>query len=404
MRKRTKLKDENYKDEQDRAEQDHRQPSKRFLLNQVLPAEFDIGSGRDVDFFEESAFYLVHRRAEIATFQSRGDGREIAQVVALDFVGRLSGFKLGDARTRHGAAVRRSHQETFQFVAVLAALRRITHADRYQPVVADHPRGYFAIENPRLQIEHVLHAEARQAGLFRIDAEIARRADGEGVVFDINHAFDAFFLQPLGDGGGGRFVALVVRMINLDLNWFRRHRQIADQVFENVWKLDLDDRLGFGDLVAQFFDHLVGRLIAIAFKLDQKIARVRLGDRQRQARPDAQRVAFDFRRLFQHLLDVAEHAMRLFERGPRGHNIIKHERALIHLRQKTDPQIEVQNDHRNDYKQRRQQRHTRAPQCPAQRLFVARRQTAQDAAFAGLLGYFDLRLGRPFMALEEHAR
>src|SRR5262245_5325740 len=264
MRKRTKLKDENYKDEQDRAEQDHRQPSKRFLLNQVLPAEFDIGSGRDVDFFEESAFDLVHRRAEIATFQSRGDGREIAQVVALDFVGRLLGFKLGDARKRHGGAVRRSQQETFQFVAVRAALRRITNADRYEPVVADHPRGYFAVENPRLQIEHVPHAEARQAGLFRIDAEIARRADGGGAVFDINYAFDVFFafvvffLQPLGDGGGGRFVAFVVGMINLDLDWLRRHRQVADQVFENVGKLDGDDRLGFGDLAAQFFNHLVG--------------------------------------------------------------------------------------------------------------------------------------------------
>ena len=190
---------------------------------------------------------------------------------------------------------------------------------------------------------------------------------------------------------GRLLVDAVVVVVDLDFDGLRRPRQVADQVFQDVRELDLDGGLGAGDLVPQFGRDLFQGAAAVALQLDQEVARVGLRDGQRQARAGAARVAFDFRRFAQVLLDVAEDAVGLLERRAGGHACSPARRRLRPFR--AESRCQAGNRSRPSRPRSpavAEHDRSRVIERPAQGAFVTRRQPAQDAAFAGLLGALDV--------------
>ncbi len=173
----------------------------------------------------------------------------------------------------------------------------------------------------------------------------------------------------------------------LDLHRLGRVRQIADHVLQNLHELDLDGRLFTRDTFAELRDDFVDVTAALALQLDGNVAAVGLGDGgQAQLQAGAARRAFDFRDFAQHLLDVANNAVGLSQRGTRRHPVIEDEATLVHLGQQVGAQRLITEEGRHHQHQAEQGNPPRTFQRKAHPMLIEINQASEAARQRRVLG------------------
>ncbi len=244
-----------------------------------------------------------------------------------------------NAGHRYRVTSRGGEKQVFELLRGIPGLERIPHANSDQSIATNHIGRQLAVHHGSLDIRNVLDTEARALRFLRVDAEVHRRADHDRLVHDINYAFD--FRKPFFNLLGHLFEDLGIVVVDLDLDRLGRPSQVADQIFEDVRKLDLDSRLGRGDLSPQFRSNFVQRPLAVFLEPDQKIAGVRFRNRQRETRAGAAGVAFNFGGFTQELFDVQQHTIGFLKRCSRRSSIIQNEGALVHVGKESATQMKV---------------------------------------------------------------
>ena len=159
--------------------------------------------------------------------------------------------------------------------------------------------------------------------------------------FVIHYSADLFQFRP-------QFVGDPVQFVSIAAEDFHFHRlgrafHIAQHVLKDLDELNLHSRNALGDVRPQIAHHLFDASppLPLGFELHQDVALVLLRREESQLRPGAPRERRLFRLLVDFRLHLPNECVGFAQRSSRRGQVIDHEAALIHLRQKSGAQIEI---------------------------------------------------------------
>ena len=262
---------------------------------------------------------------------------------------------------------------------------RVAHADAIDAIPHDGFRRTYAVEHDRLKVGDILRRESGTGGFDRVNSEAHGRSDDDVLIHHVDHARDGCkpILHLFPDSESR--CRIWMRYLNLDR--LGRPSEVADQVFENVGKLNLDGWLARHNPVADLVRHFRQRATRKAPQLHEKVAGVGLGYGQRKAGPCASGVALNLGRLEKDLLDVPKNAVCLLERRSRRHYVVEDEGPLVDFGQEAATKLKV------DCSRSRKDEHQGEPdqtgmlQGPCQQPIVALRDRSHEPTLALLLSF-----------------
>ena len=296
------LREQDGEDEHDGHEQDEEQVAERILLLLVEAAVFDRRAGRQDDPLAHLPPDFCDGAAEVATREARLDGHRLAEVFTADL--RLPALVLQRAELIEGekGPGRRLEEELPQTrdVVGMIGLRPDPDVDRNVPLEGE--GGHVAEDRGVCQAPHLVDVEAGACDRDRVGPQGEGRARHDHPVEDVDHAVDVLH-QP-GDLSRLRREHGLVRREDLDLDRGGRPGEVADEVVEDPRELDMEDGLRGVDLLPELIGYLLDGALAVMLELHEEVARVRLGDGERQAGTRAPRVAFHLRGRLQDVLDL----------------------------------------------------------------------------------------------------
>jgi hypothetical protein len=136
----------------------------------------------------------------------------------------------------------------------------------------------------------------------------------------------------------------LVLAVELDLDRLGHGGEVADEVLHELDELDLDPRHIGGHARADLIHHLIGGAAIRGLQSNEEVPLADLGDPTAQLQAGAARVRLHIRRGADDLFDLAQHAVRFGQRGPRRHPVVQDEPALVHLRHESRLQARVRPD------------------------------------------------------------
>ena len=284
---------------------------------------------------------------EVGAFEAAGDGDELLEVFAEDFVLRRELLDVGErAEGGHFAG---GAEEDGVLDGVEGGAMGVVEADADgvgAAVLDEGLRGGQAVEDRGGVGGDFGGGESEARGDAGIDLEGGGGA-ADGVVdavFDVDHAGD--FGDGVADARGELVEEVLVGGEELDLDGLGGVGEVADHVLEDLGELDVELGLGGFDALAGVLHDVVDAAAAVVGEQDGEVAGVGFcngGESHLQA--GAAGGGGDFGELVEDAVDVEEDAVGFLQRGAGGHDVVEDEGAFVHLGEQVGAEGSISNEH-----------------------------------------------------------
>ena len=317
-----------------RRQYEHQQQTReRRLLRGVLPADFETDSLRQW-MFREDAADILHHIAECATGDITRQSHQLLLILAQQFGSRVLWREGGDGAEWRGSATGGGdNRKRRQRARVEAHSVRRTHAHLDRAIIEPQLARRNAEQRTAGAGSNLRWRHPQSCRLHTIDRHRQLGARLRVAIIKICQSFHLAHVSR--EQLAIRLEGDEIRAEQFDLDRLRRAGEIVDDIRQDLHEFHAQARHRGGDRIPHAADDFRRRHVAICIQTHDHVAAILLRRKQAELRTRAPGGGGDLRRAAQQQLDFVDHAIRLVERGAAGRPVVQHERAFVHLRQKS---------------------------------------------------------------------